>query len=150
MPHKHCSHGLCQSDSRKEPERKFANFPKPRFGIERVREWVQLCGRSKDNFDVKDVTKYMYVCDLHFEEDTQDLDYRTNKELKPFPVGHVRRNRRRRRSPSPPGRIFLILTSDSSSIKYTISLGWTYILRPFSKIFGQQKLSSQRKGIGKC
>ena len=103
MPNKHCSHGLCQSDSRKEPQRKFANFPKPRFGEERVREWVQLCGRSKENFDVKDVTKYMYVCDLHFEEDTQDLDYRTNKELKPFPVGHVRRNRRRRRSPSPPG-----------------------------------------------
>jgi hypothetical protein len=106
MPNKHCSHGLCQSDSRKEPLRKFANFPKPRFGVERVREWVQLCGRSKENFDVKDVTKYMYVCDLHFDEDTQDFDYRTNKDLKPFPVGHVRRNRRRRRSPSPPGRIF--------------------------------------------
>ena len=120
MPNKHCSHGLCQSDSRKEPQRKFANFPKPRFGVERVREWVQLCGRSKENFDVKDVTKYMYVCDLHFDEDTQDLDYRTNKELKPFPVGHVRRNRRRRRSPSPPGRSFSKLFTDFFFLIYSI------------------------------
>ena len=59
MPNKHCSHGLCQSNSRKEPQRKFANFPKPRFGVERVREWKQLW--SKENFDVKHVTKYMYA-----------------------------------------------------------------------------------------
>lgn len=97
MVHKHCSHGLCQSDSRKDPSIKFAIFPKPRFGKERVKLWVELCGRK--NFKESDVTKDTYICELHFDKDI-DLNYKTNQELEPYPVGYIRRERKQQRSPT--------------------------------------------------
>ena len=100
MTNFHCAHGLCQSDTRKTPEIRFANFPKPKFGRKRVERWIQLCGRTSENFKVSDVKSYTVVCELHFPVGV-DLDYRTNPELEPYPVGHVPRERKRRRSPSP-------------------------------------------------
>ena len=100
MTNFHCAHGLCQSDTRKTPGIQFANFPKPKYGKKRVERWIQLCGRSSENFKVSDVKFYTVVCELHFPVGV-DLNYRTNPDLEPYPVGHVQRERKRRRSPSP-------------------------------------------------
>ena len=62
----HCSYGVCQSDSRKHPNLKWARFSKPRFGKDRVKRWVQLCGRDKDNFRTSDVSQDTFICELHF------------------------------------------------------------------------------------
>ena len=105
MPKKWCAHGLCKNNSHDFPQMKFAIFPKPRFGKERVKRWVELCGRAKDNFSVENVT-YSYVCEQHFAREKREsvlnpeLNYRLDPDLEPFPVGYVEREKRRR-SPTP-------------------------------------------------
>ena len=101
MTNFHCAHGNCQSDTRRTPHIKFAKFPKKKFaGEKRVKRWIELCGRTPENFKVSDVKSYTVVCELHFDEGV-DLDYLSNESLEPYPVGHVRRTRKRARPPSP-------------------------------------------------
>ena len=66
MTNIHCASGLCQSDSRKSPNLKFANFPKPKFGLDRAKRWIHLLGRQ--NFHVENIKSYTKVCELHFDE----------------------------------------------------------------------------------
>ena len=53
MTNIHCASGLCQSDSRKSPNLKFANFPKPKFGLDRAKRWIHLFGRR--DFHVENI-----------------------------------------------------------------------------------------------
>ena len=72
MTNIHCASGLCQSDSRKSPNLKSANFPKPEFGLDRAKRWIHLFGRR--DFHVENIKSYTKVCELHFDEGV-NLDY---------------------------------------------------------------------------
>ena len=71
--HYHCSHGNCKSDGRRQPEMRFATFPKKSVDEDRARRWAELMCR--DDFNVDSITKNSKVCELHFPENV-DLDYR--------------------------------------------------------------------------
>jgi hypothetical protein len=80
---KHCCHGLCKSDTKIDPSRKFLPFPKPKRHPEKARRWIELCGR--ENFTVANITKWTYICDKHFPCGV-NLDHHVNQSLEPFPV----------------------------------------------------------------
>ena len=90
---KHCSHGLCKSDSRKQPDKKFALFVQPKgrnADLNRAKRWVHLCGRK--GFTIENIERTTHICEDHFPENV-DLDYRRNKDLEPYPVGYDRNER---------------------------------------------------------
>ena len=98
MPSNHyCAHGNCESSIRKNPNLKFARFPKVTIDLERAKRWAELMCRQ--NFAVKDITQNTVVCELHFPINA-NLNYRENEDLVPYPHGHKRAERRvRERSP---------------------------------------------------
>ena len=80
---KHCSWGLCKSDSRfpenLPPGTEFIRFPKPgkiktsmtkweeeqqMQRTEKAKRWVHACGRR--NFTVDKIRGHTYICSLHF------------------------------------------------------------------------------------
>ena len=66
MPTKYCAHGLCDSDSRKHPNIKFAKFIPPSVNRLRSERWVHLMGRK--NFTVDNVKAWTYICEKHFPD----------------------------------------------------------------------------------
>ena len=85
MPTKTCVFASCHSDSRADKTLKFARFVKESVDKRRAEEWVSLVAR--DNFSLKSITQYTFVCEKHFQLNTVDFDYRTNKDLTPFREG---------------------------------------------------------------
>ena len=81
---KHCSHGVCTSNSVRNPERLWVPFVKPWIDFSRCKRWVFLCGRK--GFKPSNVTKDTYICDLHFR-DGEILDWKINFALEPLKVG---------------------------------------------------------------
>ena len=69
----YCCHGNCNSDSRKNPELRFATFPKVSVDGDRAKRWAELMCRR--DFTVRNITSNIYVCELHFPEGV-DLNYR--------------------------------------------------------------------------
>ena len=69
----YCCHGNCNSDSRKNPELRWATFPKVSVDPDRAKRWAELMCRK--DFAVKNITSNVYVCELHFPPDV-DLNYR--------------------------------------------------------------------------
>ena len=84
MPVKHCCFGSCKSSSRKQGQVTFIPFLKPTFDFARAKRWVHLCDRKESNFNIKKITKFTYICSLHFP-DNVDLDWRKNLSLEPIP-----------------------------------------------------------------
>ena len=98
---KHCCWGECKSDSRfphllhpalkkrlQEGKPIFLPFPKKSQGLERCLRWVNACGRGKD-FTVDKVTKYTYICYLHWPGETgptKEFDVPLKATLKPKEV----------------------------------------------------------------
>ena len=73
---KTCASGLCHSNQKYQPQKKFALFVQPKgrgSDIGRCQRWVHLMGRSL--FTVDDVKRHTYVCEDHFD-DGIELDYR--------------------------------------------------------------------------
>ena len=98
MPSNHyCSHGLCKSNIRNNPNLKFARFPKLTIDRARAEEWaIRMC---RTNFTVNDITQNTVVCELHFPLNA-NLNYRENEHLVPYPHGHKRGERpQRERAP---------------------------------------------------
>ena len=93
MTNKYCASGLCKSSSYKFPNLRFATFPKVSVNPQRAQQWVVLMKRM--NFTVANITKNSFVCELHFDENV-DLNYKTNKDLTPYPNNHKRSHRERR------------------------------------------------------
>ena len=94
---KHCSSGKCNSDERYHPNKKFAKFVQPKGhhpDLKRCQRWVHLMGRL--DLSVEHINRTKYVCEDHFNEGV-DLDYRTNKDLEPYPPGYDRNKRKRLR-----------------------------------------------------
>ena len=87
MPHKTCVYSSCGSDSRREKTLKFARFVKPSFDGERAEEWISRV--SREDFGVKSISKYTFICEKHFVPGTVDFDYRTNPGLLPFKEGNA-------------------------------------------------------------
>lgn len=79
---KHCAYGVCTSDSDKEPNLRWAPFPKPNVNQTAARAWIQLVGRA--NFSLANITKHTYVCEKHFDVGAV-LDIRKNPHLRPAP-----------------------------------------------------------------
>ena len=98
MPSNHyCSHGLCKSNIRNNPNLKFARFPKLTIDRRRAEEWaIRMC---RTDFTVNSITQNTVVCELHFPLNA-NLNYRENEHLVPYPHGHKRGERpQRERAP---------------------------------------------------
>lgn len=80
---RHCSYGLCNSDSDKDPNLRWAQFPQPKRNISAAKKWVQLVGRA--HFTIKNVTRHTFVCEKHFPEGAV-LDVQSNPTLQPYPL----------------------------------------------------------------
>ena len=79
---KTCASGLCHSNQKYQPQKKFALFVQPKgrgSDITRCQRWVHLMGRSL--FTVDDVKRHTYVCEDHFD-DGIELDYRLVRKIK--------------------------------------------------------------------
>lgn len=68
---RHCAYGNCNSDDRYKHKDymkgvRFILFPQPGKDLEKAKRWAHLCGR--ENFTYKNITKYTYICDLHFKD----------------------------------------------------------------------------------
>ena len=83
MPGKHCSHSNCVSNSRKNPEIKFALFVQPHKDLKRAKRWVHLCGRKF--FSVKNIKRWTFICEKHFPIGA-NLNYKQNEALEPYPA----------------------------------------------------------------
>ena len=72
MTNKTCASGVCDSDSRRHPNCKFAKFVQP--GVDRLRaqRWAHLMHRA--NFGVQNIRKWTFVCEKHFPQNAE-LDY---------------------------------------------------------------------------
>ena len=77
----------CRSDSRMDTTIKFARFPKPSINKKLAEEWVRRVCR--DDFGLKSITQYSWVCHKHFPLDTENFDYRSNGDLVPFREGQA-------------------------------------------------------------
>ena len=89
----------CTSDSRCNPELKFASFVKPSKDRARAQLWVKRVARL--DFEIETITRNSYICELHFPRDS-NLQYWINPDLTPFPKGqakmqYLRSERRRSR-----------------------------------------------------
>lgn len=81
---KHCSYGLCKSDSRiPEDGVTFVTFPKPWINKRRASRWVFLCMRK--NFTLKHINRSTYVCSKHFKKGV-NLNWMENEDLEPLPI----------------------------------------------------------------
>ena len=83
MTNKHCVMFGCKSDSRFHPDRKFANFVKPSKDKKRAGQWIKIVNRKV--FEIKDIKKKTYICDLHFPQNA-DLQWWKNSLLTPTPI----------------------------------------------------------------
>ena len=72
MTNKTCASGLCDSDSRHDPNIKFAKFVQPGVNRNRAIRWAHLMGR--ENFGIEQVKKWTFVCEKHFPAN-EELDY---------------------------------------------------------------------------
>ena len=79
MPTKYCAHGLCDSDSRKHPNIKFAKFIPPSVNRLRSERWVHLMGRK--NFTVDNVKAWTYICEKHFPDNVNLKYYEVSFDL---------------------------------------------------------------------
>lgn len=66
---RHCSYGLCNSDSRYKDRYYMQGvfwipFPKPKSKLRKCEKWVYACGRG--NFGVENVKPWTYICSKHF------------------------------------------------------------------------------------
>jgi hypothetical protein len=64
MVNYHCSHGLCNEDSRKDTGVKFIPFPSRKQWPEKCKRWVLACGR--ENFKVENITRHQRICSKHY------------------------------------------------------------------------------------
>ena len=85
MTNKHCVMFGCKSDSRFHPGRKFANFVKPSKDKKRAGQWIKIVNRK--DFEIKDIKKKTYICDLHFPQNV-DLQWWKNSLLTPTPISY--------------------------------------------------------------
>ena len=85
MTNKHCVMFGCKSDSRFHPGRKFANFVKPSKDKKRASQWIKIVNRK--DFEIKDIKKKTYICDLHFPQN-EDLQWWKNSSLTPAPISY--------------------------------------------------------------
>ena len=69
MPTKHCASGLCKSDTRNNPDLKWAKFVQPGVDFARCKKWVHLMGRR--DFEVINVKPWTYVCEKHFPKNSE-------------------------------------------------------------------------------
>lgn len=87
MPNKSCLFVGCKSNSRNQPDLRFARFCKPSFDVNRAKLWIQKVNRP--DFTLQRVTKYSYICEKHFPVGAE-LDYRKNLTLTPAAYGEDR------------------------------------------------------------
>ena len=114
---KHCSWGLCKSDSRfpenLPPGTEFIRFPKPgkikksmtkweeeqqMQRTEKAKRWVHACGRK--NFTVDKIRGHTYICSLHFiggKGPTIDNPEPLNAKLTEIEI--VRKSKKRKANP---------------------------------------------------
>ncbi len=81
---KTCLYRGCKTSSHRDKEAVFVPFPKPHLDLKRTLEWIKFCGR--EDKDPAKVNKDTYVCLKHFPDDVEDLSWRRNKELRPYPI----------------------------------------------------------------
>ena len=90
MPSKVCVFKKCKSDSRRHPWIKWATFvsPKKFDNVERAKKWLQLVGRPDYTIErLKSGSINTFICEDHFpEKDHENLDWKTNPNLTPFPA----------------------------------------------------------------
>ena len=83
---KSCVYEDCNSNSRDNPDMKWAPFVKPSKNSARAELWIKNVARL--GFEVETITKDTYVCELHFAPST-NLKYWMNPDLTPFPKGQA-------------------------------------------------------------
>ena len=91
MP-KICVFKKCKSDQRRHPWIKWATFVSPLKlqNVERAKKWLQLVGRPDytiERLKLPRQSTNTFICEDHFpEEDHDNLDWKTNPNLTPFPA----------------------------------------------------------------
>lgn len=89
MVNKTCVYKKCKSDSRRHPWIKWATFisPKVNRNLERAKKWIRLLGRP--DFTIERINVHTFICEDHFpEKDHENLDWKRNPNLTPFPADH--------------------------------------------------------------
>ena len=81
MTVKHCSYGICKSDSRRPEEGvEFVQFPNPQKYPKIAKRWAFLCGR-KDDLDLTKIKRYTFICSKHF---VGSMDYKNDPSVEPI------------------------------------------------------------------
>ena len=105
---KTCVFEDCHSNSKRNPELKWASFVKPQKDLARAQLWIKNLSRL--DFEVETISRDTYICELHFPPN-ECLKYWENLELTPFPRGQAltqylrwtrRQNRQEEEKPSEP------------------------------------------------